>query len=229
MQPVTMQPIITPFFFSGPFLPEPGRIRPGPSQPRRPPAWAPGPKTWAWAGVRRLPRGLVSPRRERADPSRPSDRTAEIAPARDKTGARLPPARNPSPILSSSLSLSHTRGDRERDDDDGETAHSRSGDGAAEPCSPGLRAAIVGAHPRRALLDGALMHPPHARGTSAAATTRWGRRRQAGTASTRGGAGPARRVATREATRGPSPRARARLFTASVATRWSLPATMALR
>mgnify|MGYP003703201509 CR=1 FL=1 len=51
----------------------------------------------------------------------------------------------------------------------------RGGDGAAEPCSPGLRAAIAGAHPRRKLLDGALSTLRSlARGRSAVATARRG-------------------------------------------------------
>uniref|UniRef100_A0A0D9XV80 Uncharacterized protein n=1 Tax=Leersia perrieri TaxID=77586 RepID=A0A0D9XV80_9ORYZ len=63
---------------------------------------------------------------------------------------------------------------------------------------PGLRAAIAGAHPRRALLGGALNHPPVAR--------------------------------TREIHGGDGKSSSARWpYTASMATRWSSPATVALR
>lgn len=112
--------------------------------------------------------------------------TTRVAPPSNKSAVgRSPP--NPSPLPPSlSLSSPSGGGGRLRGDGDDKAAHGgEGGGGVVELCSPELRAAVVGAQLRRALLFGALSPPPHARArftgsVSAtardAASGRWSRR-----------------------------------------------------
>ncbi len=104
------------------FLPEPGRIRPGPSQPRRLPPGLQAHQPGLVPAFAASPCGLISPCRERPDPSRPSssDGRDRSRAEQNRRGGR--PRENPSPH-SLLPSFSHARGDGERDDDDGEAAH----------------------------------------------------------------------------------------------------------
>jgi hypothetical protein len=115
------------------------------------PAWAPGPKTWAWAGK------MVPPHRPVRPAGQPATSHRWIGIQRWKAHPRFTkpqpvvalsnPSPHPYPPLSHPF-LGNPSGAEHP------LAHRRA-NGAAELHSPELRATFVGAQPRRAQLDGA--------------------------------------------------------------------------
>ena len=110
-----------------------------------------------------LPAGLPRPEQDAREPSDQIRRTPR-RPRWHKTAARPRPPLNPNSFAPSPSLTSHPTAAPGKRDGDGVGGAARAGGvgGAAEPCSPELRAAVAGAQLCRAPLVGAQRHPPAA-------------------------------------------------------------------